>query len=324
MLILGEKDIQTAVSREELMDEVERALRLQESGACCQPPRTHLDHGENTLLLMPCFAGEFLGTKLVTVFPGNAARNAPVVDSVMVLNRADTGEALALLNGRVLTALRTGAVGGVGVRHLSPPGTRHLGIVGAGMQGFHQTLFAATARLITDIHVFDRRCGVVPAFLQQLSDALPGVRVHQAPSVEALLEAAETVITATTSSEPVLPNEEELLRGRHFVGIGSFKPTMRECPEALFRLVSRVFVDTEHASVESGDLAVPLREGWIERERVVPLGRLLTGAETFDPHRQTTLFKSVGMALFDLCAAGLIYRKAMVNGLGQRIELGGE
>ena len=140
----------------------------------------------------------------------------------------------------------------------------------------------------------------------------------------ALLEAAETVITATTSSEPVLPNEEGLLRGRHFVGIGSFKPTMREFPEALFHLVSRVFVDTEHASVESGDLAVPLREGWIQRERVVPLGRLLTGAETFaDLHRETTLFKSVGMALFDLCAAGLIYRKALVKGLGQRIELGG-
>lgn len=164
----------------------------------------------------------------------------------------------------------------------------HLGVVGAGVQGFNQGLFAAIARPISDVHVFDHRSGVGPAFLQRLSEALPGVRVHQAPSVEALLAAAETVITATTSSEPVLPDEEELLRGRHFVGIGSFKPTMREFPEALFRLVSRVFVDTEHASVESGDLVGPLQEGWVQRERVVPLGRLLTETETFvDPHRET-------------------------------------
>lgn len=322
MLVLSEKDLREAVSREELMDEVERALRLQESGECFQPPRAHLDHGEDTLLLMPCFAGDFFGTKLVTVFPGNAARNIPVVDAVMVLNRADTGEALALLNGRVLTALRTGAVGGVGVRLTSPPETRSLGVVGAGAQGFQQALFAATARPITDISVFDRYGEGVPAFIERLSAALPAVRVHRAPSVEALLEASETVVTATTSSEPVLPDEPELLRGRHFVGIGSFKPTMREYPEALFRLVSRVFVDTDHAAAESGDLVVPLREGWLPRERVVPLGRLLTGAESSAGlPQETTLFKSVGVALFDLCAAGLIYQKAVEKGLGERIEL---
>ncbi|MHB8764864.1 MAG: ornithine cyclodeaminase family protein [Deferrisomatales bacterium] len=320
MLVLGENDLLGAVSRPELMDEIERALVLQERGECTQPPRAHLDRGEDTLLLMPCFAGEFFGTKLVTVFPGNAARNAPVVDAVMVLNRGDTGEAVALLNGRVLTALRTGAVGGLGVRHLSPPETRRLGVVGAGAQGFYQALFAATARPITDIHVFDRHGQGVPAFLDRLAGALPGVRVHQAPSAEALLEASETVITATTSSAPVLPDDEGLLRGRHFVGIGSFKPTMREFPEALFRLVNRVYVDTGHAAQESGDLAVPLAEGWLGRDRVVPLGRLLTGAA---PERggETTLFKSVGMALFDLCAAGRIYRNAVDRGLGQRIAL---
>lgn len=320
MLYLNKESIHQAVSREELLGEVEQALCVQETGGFTMPPRVHLDSGENALLLMPCLTESFYGTKLVTVFPGNAKRNLPSVDAVMVLNSAETGQTLAILDGQALTALRTGAVGGVGIRLLCPPDTERLGIVGTGVQGFNQALFAASARPLKEIQLFGRRFAGVATLVEKLSVELPDIRVRAATTIENLLESSQAIITATSSSEPVLPDNAELLRGKHFVGIGSYKPSMREFPEALFRLANRVFVDTLHATEESGDLAVPLAEGWISRDQVSPLGQLLMGERSGAGFPgETTVFKSVGMALLDVCIAGLIYAKALEKGLGQKL-----
>lgn len=320
MLYLNKENIHHAVSREELLDEVEQALCQQEVGGFSMPPRVQLDSGENTLLLMPCFTESFIGTKLVTVFPGNTKRNIPSIDAVMLLNSADTGETLAILDGQTLTALRTGAVGGVAIRHLCPPDTVRLGIVGTGVQVGNQALFAATARPIKEIHVFGRRPASVRTMVKKLSAELQGISIRAATTIEALLESSQTVITATSSPEPVLPDNEGLLRGKHFIGIGSYKPTMREFPETLFRLANRIFVDTQHATEESGDLAVPLSRGWITQDQVSTLGKLLLGERRRPGFQgETTVFKSVGMALLDVCIAGLIYEKALKKGLGQKL-----
>ena len=320
MLYLNKKNIHQAVSRKELLDGVEQALCLQEVGEFTMPQRFHLDRGENTLLIMPCLTESFYGTKLVTIFPNNTKQNLPSIDAVMVLNSAKTGEVLAILDGQTLTALRTGAVGGVGIRHTCKPGTERLGIVGTGVQGFHQAIFAASACPLKEIRVIGRKKKNVAKLVEMLTAALPEIRVLAATSIESLLQSSQVIITATSSSEPVLPNDKELLKGLHFIGIGSYKSTMREFPEALFQLASQVFVDTLHATNESGDLIVPLSEGWINLEQVRPLGQLLINKqiETM-PHGETTIFKSVGLALLDACIAGLIYESALKKGLGQQL-----
>ena len=119
-----------------------------------------------------------------------------------------------------------------------------------------------------------------------------------------------------------MPDNEDLLAGKHFVGIGSYKPNMREFPKALFNLLKSVFVDTEHALHESGDIIVPLQNNWLRREQIMTLGRFLIDGKSLDEVKgSTTLFKSVGMALFDVCASKLIYEKAIQKGLGQEIVL---
>ncbi len=320
MLYLSKENIRQAVSKKELLDEVEQALCLQEVGRFTMPQRMHLDNGENTLLLMPCLTERFYGTKLVTVFPGNTKQNLPTVAAVMLLNSADTGETLAILDGQELTALRTGAMGGVGIRHTCPPDTERLGIVGTGVQGLNQALFAASVRPLKEIHLLSRNTKNVATLVEKLAVELPEIRIRAAASIESLLESSQVIITATNSSVPVLPNNEELLNGRHFIGIGSYKPIMREFPEALFHLAKHIFVDTEHAIEESGDLALPLSEGWISREQVSPLGQLLMGQQN-DPGfpGETTIFKSVGMALLDVCVAGLIYKNSIEQGLGKHL-----
>lgn len=311
-----------AVTPPQIIQAVERALLTVEEGDFLMPDRMHIDHMGNTLLLMPSFANDRFGTKLVSVFPENAGKELPVVIGTMVLNDGQTGEPLALLNGSALTALRTGAVGALGVQYLSPPGTKTLGIVGAGVQGFNQALFCSYVRSLTDIYIYDTDVRKTAALIQTMLDKRPGIALHGVRSVEELLENSAAVVTATTSSQPVLPDSEELLKGKCFAGIGSFRPHQREFPETLYRLVDRVYVDTVHAVMESGDLVIPMEKGWLTRKQVITMGKRIQIAEELPVKEgQTTYFKSVGMALFDLLTSDLIFREALKKGIGTEIDM---
>jgi ornithine cyclodeaminase len=320
LLFLNKKDIFKAVSLKEIMDNIEKAYVIYEKKEYIQPSRINIPYHENSLLYMPCFTKDIFGTKIITVFPKNIEKQKPTIEGLMLLNDIDTGEPLALLDGKILTALRTGAAGGVSIRHLSSPQSNTIGLVGCGAQGFYQLLFAAQVRDIKKIILFDIFPQKLYAFREIIREAIPDVDICIASSIEELLDASKIVITATTSEKPVFPNRKDLLCGKHFIGIGSFKPTMREYPDALFSLLERVYVDTEYAMEESGDLLIPLQNKWIKEEQIKTMGYLLSHKKEEKPSKQeTTFFKSVGMALVDLTVSQLIYQKAIENKLGQKI-----
>jgi len=320
MIYLNERDILDAAPTAELVEAMAEALLTYDRGEFLMPERMHVDSGQNTLLLMPCFIEDYFATKLVTLFPGNPQKGVPVLNGIVVLNDGGTGVPVALLDGPVLTGLRTAAVAAVSIRHLAPPGTRAIGIVGAGVQGFYQGWLGASACGAAELYVHDIVPEKAVKLAERLTAVLPGVKVRRSADVTGLLEACQVVVTATTSSEPVLPDEPVLLRGRHFVGIGSYKPDVREFPPSLFELLETVFVDTDQALAESGDLIIPLARGWITQEQVMTLGRYLRLAQSGEQARgETTFFKSVGMALFDVCAAKLVYERARQKGLGREL-----
>ncbi|MCP4709997.1 MAG: ornithine cyclodeaminase family protein, partial [Planctomycetes bacterium] len=176
MLFLSHDDMNESVTYDEIMDQVEEALKLNETKDFHMPLRTHVEHQGNTLLLMPCFTRQSFGTKLVTLFPGNEQKELPTLHGVMVLNDALSGVPQAVLNGAALTSMRTGAVGGVSIRHLAPDNAHTVGIVGTGVQGFHQALFACEARKITDIFLFDLANYNVSYCMEQLAEELPEVK----------------------------------------------------------------------------------------------------------------------------------------------------
>ncbi|MHC4627502.1 MAG: ornithine cyclodeaminase family protein [Planctomycetota bacterium] len=320
MIYLTEEDILNAASVEEMLDAIEASMHLYERKEFHMPQRLHVDHKDNVLLLMPCFLDDYFATKVVTLFPSNADKDVPVLTGIVILNDAQTGMPVALLDGPAVTASRTAAVGAVSIRHLAPQDAHAVGIIGAGVQGFHQARAACATRAMTDVFIYDLYPQKALALKDKLSQVIPEVSVHQTDGVEQLLEQSQVVITATTSMDPVLPDDEELLAGKHFVGIGSYKPQVREFPQALFNLIERVYVDTEHALEESGDVIVPLKKGWLGREQVYTLGHfLIHGKSATRAKGETTFFKSVGMALFDVCASKLIYENAIQRGLGQKI-----
>lgn len=322
MLILNSSAVEKAVSYEEAMDYIEEAYRVYERKAVFMPPRIHVDHGQKTLLYMPCFVQDLFGTKILTVFPENTKKGLPAIDGVMLLNDLETGKPIALIDGKSLTAMRTGAVGGVAVRHTAPKAASSLGIVGAGTQGYYQAVFACQARPVRKVLVFDMHRQKLPAFVAALEKQLENVEIGEAASVEQLLMESQIIVTATTSNQPVLPDDACLLRGRHFVGIGSYKPSMREYPDALFGLVDTVYVDTMHAKEETGDLVYPLSKGLLRQEQVKSFGHmLLQNSGQVQKDGNTTFVKSVGMAIFDLVVSQLIYKNALAKGLGQEVSI---
>ena len=146
MIILSKEDIEKLVDPDKMMDQIEEAYKIFGSGEYYMPPRPSVEHDNKTLMYMPCYTKEIIGTKMLTIFPDNAKLGLPSIDGIILLNNAVTGAPEAVLDGQSVTAWRTGAVGGVGIRHLSRKDCHTVGIVGAGVQGFHQAIYACAAR----------------------------------------------------------------------------------------------------------------------------------------------------------------------------------
>lgn len=319
MRIINKNDFIQAAGPLDFLSAVEKAFLLQEKGDFFMPDRLHVSYNGNVLLLMPAFQNQYFGTKLVSVFPENRQKGKPVIQGTMLLNDGHTGEPLALMDAGMLTAFRTAAVGALGITYTTPKDVTRLGLIGAGTQGFHQVLFAAIVRNIREIYLFDPYHPDLKTFAEKLKKYLPGKKIILENDVAPLVSHAQVIITATTSEEPVIPETADI-QGKHFIGIGSYKPEMREMPEKLFHQLQHLVIDTPHTRKESGDVALPLKNHWIKETQILRLGELINETKSIDVSK-TTFFKTAGMALFDLLAAQMIYEKAREKNIGIDVEL---
>jgi len=323
MLILNERDMRSTITYNKVMDKVEEAYRIFQSGNFYMPERPTVNHKNNTLLYMPCFTPGYFGSKCLTLFPDNPQKGHPYIDGLMILNDNETGKPKALLDAKYLTALRTGAVGGVGMRYFSREDSKSIGIIGVGQQGYCQAIYSAATRDIKDVYLFDPFTPKLNAVADQLQQELEirAIAVHISSSVEELLDKSDIVVTATPAESPVVPDNVELLRGKCFIAIGSYKPKMRELPNAIWDLVDNVYTELPFAMEESGDLSQPIHDGILSKDRVVLVSEYLEKEQKALPVAgQTTYFKSVGMGLFDLVISQFIYEQAINLEIGQKVE----
>lgn len=319
MLFLNSDDINKCLSMHDALGAVKDACLIQESSIFNMPDRMHIEDNDNVFLLMPAIAAEYITTKLVSVFPGNIKKGEPLIHGLVILNNRATGKPLALIDGSALTIMRTAAVGSLGIQHTTPEHTETLGLIGAGVQGFQQVLFACKVRKIKKVFIHDPHHSNLADVIIKLKKQLPFVSIKITDSAEELIKSSECIITATTSNTPVLPNDTSLLYGKHFIGIGSFRPDMHEFPDGLFPLLSEVIIDTELAKKETGDICIPLENNLLADKQILRLGQLINKEKQIDINK-TTFFKSVGMALFDLMTAKTIYEKAIEKGIGTNID----
>lgn len=290
------------------------AIREMFRADCVMPVRHHHSVGvpgeaDATLLLMPAWTeGEYLGVKLVNVFPGNAARGLPAVSGVYVLFDGRTGQALATIDGGELTARRTAAASALAADYLARRDAEHLLVVATGRLAPNQVGAYRVVRPIRRVTVWGRN----PERAAKVVEGLGGdIEAGVATDLEAAVAAADIISCATLATGPLIRGGW-LRPGQHLDLIGGFTPDMREADDDCIRRAT-VFCDTRAgATAEAGDLVQPLASGVL-----TPAG---IAADLYDlcrgghPGRgsgdEITLFKSAGAALEDLAGALLAYEKA--------------
>ncbi|WP_404455084.1 ornithine cyclodeaminase family protein [Virgibacillus necropolis] len=318
MLYLNKDDILKAVSMKDVIDAIDAAYEVYHSQQFIMPTRMQVSDEDNTLLLMPCITKDTIGTKLVTSFPNNTDK--PVLHGLVILNSQENGEIKALIDGSFITGFRTGAIGGSAIRHLAKDDASKLAIIGTGVQGLYQAVAACTERSITDIYLFNRSPEKIPSFIDSLQQWIDDtINIHVMDSAEEAITHAEIIMTATTSKEPVLPDKPELLATKLIIGIGSFQPDMREFPKSLYTLANHILIDTEDAIEESGDIATPLEKNWIKRDSIQSMASFIASKKQVEEGK-TVVFKSTGMALFDVVVTNLIYQRALEKEVGQNLR----
>lgn len=321
MLLLNEQDIIQTMTMNDVIQAIEEAYVLYDRNLFHMPLRTQIQDKDNTLLLMPCIATDSTGLKIVNVCPNN--QDLPVTQGTMILHDRQNGAIKGLLNGTVLTGIRTGAIGGTAIKYLAHEESHSIGLIGTGYQGLYQLLAACAVRDIRHIYLWNRTQEKIPTFIEALKKQIANdIEIHIANEPINLVKHSDIIITSTTSSEPVLPNIENIYNGKLIIGIGSYQPQMREFSDSIYNALDYLYVDTLDAKNESGDVITPLMHSWLTEKQVIPFSKVITNeVKPVISNHQPTVFKSTGMALFDLVVANRIVETALRLHIGQNIEL---
>ena len=290
---LDEPEVRKHLEWDALIAAMENALIDFSAGRVQQPVRRLLkiDPHRGFFAAMPAAGAEAMGAKLVTFYPGNAARGLPTHLALILLFAPETGEALALLDGRLITEMRTAAVSAAATKALAAPDARVLAILGSGVQARAHVEALTRVRAFEEIRVWGRTRAHAERFAEEV-----GASVMAA---EAAVRGADVIVTATAATEPILEGAW-LKPGAHVNAIGWGGHTSRELDDAA--MASVVVVESREAAHDQcGDVVLSGAEIHAE------LGEILAGAK---PARadETTVFDSVGIAVEDIAAAQLVYR----------------
>ena len=289
--VLDEAAVAQRLRYEDLIPAVRDALAALSAGRVVQPVRTVLPIAphQGFFAVMPAYAGS-LGAKLVTFYPKNVGVHTH--HALIVMLKPETGEPLAVLDGRLITEMRTAAASAVATDKLARPNARALGIIGSGVQAKSHLAALRHVRAFKEVRVWSPRNA--RAFAEQH-------RVKAVPSAADAVRGADVVVVAASATTPILEGAW-LSPGTHVNAIGATRPDWRELDDALVT-TARVFVDSREAALrESGDVIAA-------KSDVTEIGAVVAGTA---PGRQSdqeiTLFKSVGVAVEDVVAAALVLR----------------
>src|SRR6266700_5392783 len=296
-LFLSEEQVRKHLRMTDLIPAMEKALIDFSAGKVTQPVRSviKVDVAAATgfLGLMPALTPEGLGLKAVTFYPSNAEHGIPTHMATIFLVDPQTGMPLAIMDGRLITEMRTAAVSAAATKLLAAPDSKILAILGSGVQARSHDEALRLVRNFEEIRVWRP----TQEHAKQFAEEIGGTAV----SAEEAVRGADVVVTVTNSKTPVLKGSW-LKRGSHLNAIGACRPDWRELDDEAMANV--VFVDArESAMKESGDVILSGTKIYAE------LGEALAGTV---PSRanETTIFKSLGMAVEDIAAALLVYRSA--------------
>ena len=293
-LIISEQDIASVLNYEELIDVMRDALIDYSSGKVIQPDREMLpvEPQLRYFAAMPAATENIMGAKLVSFFPKNAAKNIHTHLAMIVLFDVEEGQPLAVMDGRLITEMRTAAVSAAITKKIVSPKAQSLALVGSGVQARAHLEALKTIFPLKDIRVWSRNFENAELFASR-----NGAR---ALSLSDAVMDAEIVVCATASLEPVLQGNW-ISQGTHVNSVGSPRPDWRELDDET--VANTVIVDSRSATMkESGDIIMSGAKVFAEA------GEILNGDLAVEKNT-TTVFKSVGLAIEDIAAARMVYEK---------------
>lgn len=322
---LNAQDIASVLKMDDAIQAIENAFASLASGQVTMPQRVGigLPQYNGGGAVMPAYVGgdvDGLGVKVVTFFFDNPKQGLPTIQATMILLNPHTGAPLAIMDGAYLTALRTGAVSGVATKHLARANSSVVTVFGAGVQARQQLVAMCAVRPIRRAFVVDVVADVAEKFARELSTQLD-IEITRTTDARAAVEQSDIIVAASSSREPIFASEW-LKPGTHINGIGSHSPTTRELGTETVRRAKLVVDQTAACLAEAGDIILPIKEGAITEAHIhAQLGEVVMRAK---PGRtddsEITIFKSVGLAIQDVAAATLAYRRALDLGIGQTLH----
>ena len=252
-----------------------------------------------------------LGTKIVTVFPENTSLNKPTTQGVISLTDVDTGELLCIMDGSLITGMRTGAVTGVATKYLSKKDSNSIGIFGSGYQSRFQLLAICSVRDINKIVLTSPSADKKSEYLKSLEKEL-NIPIIVTYDVEKVLQ-NDILVTATSSTSPLF--DGNLVNpGTHINCIGAHTKESTEVDSITLNR-SKIIVDESQTAIrEAGGIS--------DANVFADLADIILGNKVARTNEDDiTLFKSMGLSLEDISTANLIYNEAIKQGLGNNINL---
>lgn len=318
--ILSATDVQAAITMTEAIEAMRDAFAALSSGKATVPLRVALEMDDGVSLFMPAHLPGLgpAAAKVVSVHPGNVERGLPMIHAVVLVIDPRTGMPLALMDGTWLTALRTGAVGGLAADLLARVDASTAAVFGAGVQARTQLDALRAVRDIREVRVVDPVSAAADAFVAEIQ----GLVARRVEDADEAIAGADVVIAATTSSTPVFDGSK-IEPGAHVTGVGSFTPEMREVDTALVTR-ARVVVDQREAALsEAGDIIGPVQDGTVDESVIAAeIGEIVLGRELGRTSSdEVTFFKSVGNAVQDVVVAARVLAAAEASGAGQVVEV---
>jgi alanine dehydrogenase len=323
--VLSNQDIQRALPMHQAIEMMKRAFAQLSTGQADVPLRAVLDvpRHNGVTLVMPGYlaADDQMAVKVVSVFNDNPTMGLPLIHALVVVVDATTGAPAAVVDGMYLTALRTGAASGAATDLLARQDSCTAVIFGAGVQGRTQLEAVCAARPIEEAWIYDLATERADAYAAEMSERL-SISVRVAKSPAEAVRRADVICTATTASKPVF-QDEHVQPGTHINAVGAYTPQMQEIPPGTV-LRAKVVIDHRESSMaEAGDLLIPLGQGLMTEGHIyAELGEIAAGTKPGRTSPQEiTFFKSVGVAVQDVAAAGAVLAAAQRLGLGTEVAL---
>ncbi|MDD5617237.1 MAG: alanine dehydrogenase [Candidatus Methanoperedens sp.] len=322
ILWLNKNEVESLLDMKDTLRVVEDAFRQHGLKKVQMPPKLYLYFKKHNgdLRTMPAFLEEqdITGVKIVNVHPDNPQKGLPTVMALVILNSTKTGAPLAVMDGTLLTDMRTGAAGGIAVKYLSRKNSKVVGFVGSGNQAKTQVMAINEVLDIGEVKVTSISEKSNLAFKDNMEKKV-GCEITVKRSIREVCD-CDILVTTTPSREPIVKNEW-IADGTHINAIGADAAGKEELDPAILKR-ARVVVDDIPQASHSGEVNVPISKKLISvKDICAELGEVITGKKkgrTGDS--DITVFDSTGLAIQDVATADMVYRKAVEKKIGIRLQ----